>query len=470
MRHGGAPPKGSPSTAARLPQEVVEMIIVHLIYDKYDLIACSLTCYSWYIAAVPHLHHTLIVLTTSLMGVREKFMWPIPLLHMHNLGLLPLVKRLRICKGCVPDHNPFPPARFNYFIRHRLSAFTNIQELEVDRLDIPRFIPRLRRYFGHFIPTLRSLALREPAGCYRQVLYFIGLFQHLENLKLLFQPNRGFLKPTNHRTLVPLFTPPLRGRLTMTSVKTTAFSKHMIDLFGGIRFRHVDLYKVNGIQLLLDACAETLETLRLYPIDSSGKQLPPRGAQVPTNGFTGNSSLCDFDLSRHKSLRTLEILAQFITSTSNLLKHVLSTIASPAFLEVVVIYQDRDFRGVRTAWASYKWGPFQVMSQSERAKEASRHHERFNALREVYKVREFQLLLCADVWERVGDYSMRTLKAAVAVEKANGVFGDFSSEPIVIHTPRVIPVWVEEELHAAGPPIPWTSLRRLDGKSKAMRP
>ena len=43
--------------------------------------------------------------------------------------------------------------------------------------------------------------------------------------------------------------------------------KDMIVLFGGIRFRHMDLYKVDGVSLLLGACAETLETLRLYPTD-----------------------------------------------------------------------------------------------------------------------------------------------------------------------------------------------------------
>ena len=55
---GRASPEPSttrPSPATRLPQEVVEMIIAHLIYDTRSLLACSLTCYSWYIATVPHL-------------------------------------------------------------------------------------------------------------------------------------------------------------------------------------------------------------------------------------------------------------------------------------------------------------------------------------------------------------------------------------------------------------------------------
>lgn len=49
--------------------------------------------------------------------------------------------------------------------------------------------------------------------------------------------------------------------------------KDMINLFGGIRFHHVDLYDVDEMQLLLGACVETLETLQLYPTDPCSKGL-----------------------------------------------------------------------------------------------------------------------------------------------------------------------------------------------------
>jgi hypothetical protein len=41
--------------------------------------------------------------------------------------------------------------------------------------------------------------------------------------------------------------------------------KEMISLFGELHFRQMDLFGVKCAQLLLDACAEILETLRLYP-------------------------------------------------------------------------------------------------------------------------------------------------------------------------------------------------------------
>jgi hypothetical protein len=47
----------------------------------------------------------------------------------------------------------------------------------------------------------------------------------------------------------------------------------MIAFFGGLRFRSMDLFRVKCVRLLLDACAETLETLRLYPTDLYGESL-----------------------------------------------------------------------------------------------------------------------------------------------------------------------------------------------------
>jgi hypothetical protein len=169
------------SPATRLPQDIVDMIIAHLIYDTRSLRACSLTCYSWYIASVPHLHHTLTTRPRRWYGTRG---WPEPLQNASELGLLPLVKKF---KHYGTDHmNPgFSPKRFNRRLLRQFSALTNVQELAIDDLDIPGSMPMLQRYFGHFLPTVRSLALKGPFGSRRQILYFIGLFEHLEDLTLI---------------------------------------------------------------------------------------------------------------------------------------------------------------------------------------------------------------------------------------------------------------------------------------------
>jgi len=440
-RLSGRAPTKVPATATKLPQEIVEMIINHLIYNKRSLLACSLTCYSWYIAAVPHLHHTLV---TALFSRTGKAQWPKPLLHLHRLGLLPLVKTVSI-HGCGLDG--VTPNRLNLLLLLRFSMLTNIQELQIKYLNIPEFMPRVRHYFGHFLPRVRSLTLMEPIGCNQQILYFIGLFQHLEDLTIRRMSFWGLPEAqVDSMTLTPPFRPPLRGRLIMKFIKRGTLLKGMIKLFGGVRFHYMDLSQVYGMSLLLGACGETLKTLRLRLTDPHGEQLYPKGVEVLTNDFTAISFLREFGLSQNKSLRTLEVTASSIDDAlrsgsvdyaSSLLGHMVSTVKSPAFFEVIIVYQDHDFcdKGIHHY-------PFRGMS----ATEVSWHCSLFEVLRKVQKARDFQLVLCADVQDCVGECLVRLLKEAVAMGKATGVFDDFSSEPVVIYSPRSIPVNYNVEL------------------------
>ena len=155
------------------------------------------------------------------------------------------------------------------------SALTNLQDLGTNCLEIPMFMPTIRQCFRHFSPTLRFLALKEPRGSCRQILYFIGLFPNLQDLKLNYHiPLEGLdeQETAADAILVPLSIPPLRGRLTLTGFTREKLMKDMADLFGGLRFRHMDLLSVKGVRFLLDACTETLETLRFYPSNSYGEE------------------------------------------------------------------------------------------------------------------------------------------------------------------------------------------------------
>lgn len=252
------------SLAARLPQELMEMILSHLVYDKRTLLACSMACCSWYIVTVSHLHHSLTTNNVEHQSPR-KYVWPRPLEKSHKLGLLPLIKQFRVRIG---SGYKFGPEQLNGRTLHYFSALVNLQELGIDFLQVSRFMPNLQQYFGHFSPTLRFLALKEPDGSPRQIIYFIGLFPNLQDLKLQYNfPRRG-LEVAVDTALIPLSTPPLQGWLTLISFTTRDLMKEMIALFGGLRFHHMDLFKVNCMQLLFEACAETLETIRLYPTDA----------------------------------------------------------------------------------------------------------------------------------------------------------------------------------------------------------
>jgi hypothetical protein len=278
---GGTPEASTthPSPIAKLPQELVELVISHFIHDTRTLLACSTTCYSWYIAAVPHLHHTLTIDNSYDRHKRGKeCFWPRPLRESYKLGLLPLVKRFRICFANNRVHE-LTRKKLGWRTLSYFSALTNLQELGIDYLQVSSFTPNIQRYFGHLSPTLRSLALKEPDGSCRQILYFIGLFPNLQDLKLHYSRPRVEQESTTDETLTPLSIPPLRGWLTLTCFTREKLMKEMILLFGGLRFRWMGLYGVKCVQLLLDACAETLETLRLYPTDACGKEFLKRGRE-----------------------------------------------------------------------------------------------------------------------------------------------------------------------------------------------
>ena len=413
------------------------MIIAHLADNTRSLLACSLTCYSWYIAAVPRLHRTLITPTYHWYR-NEKFVWPKPLLYMRELGLLPLVKEFQVHTRRSTDSNGFSPELFNRSILCQFSALTNVQELGIDYLDIPKFMPDIRQYFGHFLPTVRSLALREPRGSHRQIIYFIGLFPHMDDLKLLYGILSFQEEPTSDLTLVPPFAPPLRGRLTMNDFESVGFLEDMIDLFGGIRFYYMDLFEVDEMRLLLDACAETLEILRLYPTNSRG-ETSLDGMRALADDSPALFPLENINLSQNKSLRVLEVTASSVLGgKSNFLTHALSTIISPVFSEVVILYRDCDFRGVECSWSPFPRA-FRLMSDSDIVEEASWHHKQFKLFHRMHRVRGFRLVLCADVWDRVAKYTVQVLKQAVAAEKVKGGFGGHFSEPLVVYTPRGSP-------------------------------
>jgi len=265
---GTSTARSSPIT--KLPQDLVQNVLSYFIYDKRSLLACSLTCYSWYIAVVPHLHHTLTTENYTYFLTDRKPLWPKPLQKSYQLGLLPLIKRFRIRLG---PHDEFTPEWLgNKHTLRCFSALTNIQELGIDSLQVSSFMPNIRQCFGHFSPTLRFLALKEPRGSCRQILYFIGLFPNLQDLKLNYSIPEDEQESTADATFVPISVPPLQGRLTLTCFTRESLMKDMIDFFGGLRFRHMDLFKVKCARLLLDACAETLETLRLYPTDVRGEK------------------------------------------------------------------------------------------------------------------------------------------------------------------------------------------------------
>ena len=239
------------------------MIIAHILLDTPTLKACSTTCRSWYIAIVPHLHHTLTLRDQTSGPVCGGFK---RLRKLAKARLLPFVKRLWIQQHL---DTWFLPKNFSARSLSYFSALTNLQELGVDGLGLHAFTPQAQLYFGHFAPTLRSLILRRPRGTRSELICFLGLFQNLDDLKLVYDYNlvREMAPGT---APVPRSAPSLRGRLVLMHwIGEQHFLRDLSALSGGLRFRYVDMIDVERgcARLLLESCAESLETLRLYPVD-----------------------------------------------------------------------------------------------------------------------------------------------------------------------------------------------------------
>ena len=251
-RHSNAPHPRS------FPPEIVEMIIAHLQDDIPTLRACAATSFCWYSVAFPHLHHTLVLRE----WISKEHPYPLPSLS--NLGLLSYVEKLNF-NGTPARDRWVVPAIFNSGGMQYFRAMENLQELTIVDLDFTKFRLGLGEYLGHFAPTLRSVALTCPRGNRRQLLDFFRLFPKLDDIEISCYNAKGKrYKPLDPQ--VPI-TGGLRGRLTLKLFEedSPGLLEDIIIAFGGMRFTSMNLWRTSGMQLLLETCADTLETLRICP-------------------------------------------------------------------------------------------------------------------------------------------------------------------------------------------------------------
>ena len=265
LTHSRRAASASRSHARELPRELLDAIIAHVLLDTPTLKACSAVCRSWYIATVLHLHHTLTLqdgLLDPTDGVFIRFR------KLAKAGLLPLVKRLWIQQNFTLW---FLPTRPN---AQRLACFSmlkNVQELGIDSLDLHVFTstPQAQLSFGQFATRLRSLTLRWPRGARRELIYFLGLFPNLDDLKLTSDWCLTQKAPPG-AVSVPRSAPPLRGGLVLAHwAYGKDFLRDLSALSGGLRFHHAVMTGMEPeyARFLLDRCAESLKTLRICVSD-----------------------------------------------------------------------------------------------------------------------------------------------------------------------------------------------------------
>jgi len=132
---------------------------------------------------------------------------------------------------------------------------------------------------------------------------------------------------------------------------------------------------------------------------------------------------------------------------SDFLKAVLSTVTSPLPLDLVINYDAFEVRcHVPPATRA------RDISPSEYAAEALVHLELFKVFSEIYMVREFRLVLCADEPppDPAAEDATRALECIVKAERMNGGFDYLSCEPLIISEMRSLRTRFTDDQVGAG--------------------
>ena len=119
----------------------------------------------------------------------------------------------------------------------------------------------------------------------------------------------------------------------------------------------------------------------------------------------------------------------------------LSTITSPALLDVIIVYRDRDLGGSSRCPLGCNSDPVCFRHNSEGVNAIHTQHYRlqFRVFHEMHKARDFHLVLCADVFDCMVEHAIQTLEHLVNAREVNGGLDYLLYEPLIIserRTPR----------------------------------
>ena len=327
---------------------------------------------------------------------------PNPLIASHELGLLPLVKKLQFLS--YESQGPWmrPKVFDSGGLRH-FFALVNLQDLVIMDLDLD-----LSKFFSHFSPMLRSITLLRPIGSPQQLLDFLKLFPKLDDIKIIRFIGMAETQdaPGTQRTHIQ---GSLRGKLALDGIRDQWLLEEIIESFGGMRFVSMELNDVVGVQLLLDACAEMLQTLCFLPGNRlyRSKFLKEYGmtSALTELGVGPPPSPQNLDLSRNKVLRSLEVrdLIIFQPEFKCALRQFLPTITSPVFSEIVVVSPDE---------------PRKLCGMAQ-------------ALRQLYEIRRFCLAFCLETADQSGVGNLQALEIAIRNKVTQGSY-DFLPRPPVV--------------------------------------
>ena len=277
----------------------------------------------------------------------------------------------------------------------------------IANLDLSRFTSGFENYFGRFSPTLRSIALFDSTGLSWQLVDFLGLFPKLDDIEIV--RYRGTIGTDNpYDTRHAQIQVSLRGKLTFFDFMDQKLSEQIVNSFGGMRFVSIDLNHVARPQLFLDACAKTLQTLRVRSrsLLFDRKSLLEEYKTTPVLTEPVRATAQTIDLSRNTALRSLEIPSFFsLEGFSRAVEKLLLTITSPVFSKIIVTFCEAEMCLPRQGVAE--------------------------ALSKMYRVRRFRLEFRLETMERLRVANLQALETMVRTEVANCSYDFLPCPPVV---------------------------------------
>ena len=255
-----------------LPDDIICEIFSLL--DTEALKSCSLAGKALSCAAKPFIHRTLYLTPRSRAprGSNVPGLWN-ELKGLQVLGERGLLQHTRRVSISLSYNSTLFAHDLQPHIQH-LHTLTNLSSLQIYCLDTPSFFQKVEEYFGSFFGTLQSLELISPRGYHKQILYFICQFPNLRDLRI--KGVQGYTSSTyNGDPRLNIKTsPPLDGTLDiqlktgLVSTRSDSLDSQLIvtnltSLPSGLKFWILKLSGCGGNdpQLLVDACAQTLECM-----------------------------------------------------------------------------------------------------------------------------------------------------------------------------------------------------------------
>ena len=269
--------------AMGLPRDIIEEIVDFHREDTRTLKACSLTCRALFSAARGLIHErvrlplwkmypppSLVgrIMTkvlpeqraTDWYGMRIRY-----LLMGGKHGLLGYAREVDIDLG---HSSNFGPEALEACLPH-FRFFTQVHTLRIRGYSVAKFLPAFGRHFTQLVPTLRSLQLPRYTDGVHEVVEFVCMFPHLDNLSLpeplfnsLTEPSFNFVDVPPRSSVER--SPPLRGSLVLRGW-VSSHSRFLLKIPGGLHFRSISAGGAERAELdgILASCSSNLETLSL---------------------------------------------------------------------------------------------------------------------------------------------------------------------------------------------------------------